>query len=237
MSSIATKIHNRIKSKLRAQILRVRRFLSLYQWPRIPEPPLWQFPAGMTILAVGGAGVRVIDNFVSREEARQLIDLYRQQLKRSTVIGPDYKSIKHGYRTSSDALIQLVDADPLVHRIIYRAATMVGLPFPHAERFSLTRYQNGEYYKIHSDHDGSINADRLYTVLNLPERSCRKRRRRNHVQQAKPGRPAYLRARCRLAKFVCRQKSATGITAFGTSSIGGRCRKMGRATLVQTLQY
>ena len=165
MSSIATKIHNRIKSKLRAQILRVRRFLSLYQWPRIPEPPLWQFPAGMTILAVGGTGVRVIDNFVSREEARQLIDLYRQQLKRSTVIGPDYKSIRHGYRTSSDALIQLVDADPLVHRIIYRAATMVGLPFSHAERFSLTRYQNGEYYKIHSDHDGSINADRLYTVL------------------------------------------------------------------------
>ena len=63
--------------------------------PYIPEPPVWQFPEGFTVHAVGQTGVRVIDNFLSEEEAQEVISLYGMEVARSTVIGPGGHSITH----------------------------------------------------------------------------------------------------------------------------------------------
>lgn len=114
--------------------------------------------------SVAETGVRLIDNFLSRDEALRIIELHGKAVKKSTVIGPDGSSILHAHRTSSDTLLR-PETDPLLKSIILRAASIFGLPPSHAEIFSLTRYQYGEYYKSHRDHDGSIKADRLYTLL------------------------------------------------------------------------
>lgn len=146
-------------------MLRMRKRLAAHNVTQVPEPPAWQFPAGMTVRDVADTGVRIIDNFCSAEEAERLIEIGRDRVRRSTVIGPDGKSIFHDYRTSSDTLIRLAEADPLMVRIAQRAAALLGLPVTHSETFSLTRYGHSEYYKSHYDHDGSLKADRLYTIL------------------------------------------------------------------------
>jgi prolyl 4-hydroxylase len=155
---------SRIIRPLNRKAQEFRKYLSTKGIPYIPEPPIWQFPEGFSIHSIGKTGVRVVDNFLSEEEAREVISLYGLAVSRSTVIGPGGNSMTHNYRTSSDTLIAM-NSSPLIESIIYRAATLFGLPVSHAETFSLTRYQHGEYYKGHFDHDGSMNADRLYTLL------------------------------------------------------------------------
>jgi len=152
------------KGILKSRALRFRRFLASHNIPQMPEPPVWQFPEGFTVHSVGDTGVRVVDNFLSPDEAAEIIATHGEAVKKSTVIGPDGKSISHDYRTSSDTFIP-VDSDPVIRAVVYRAASLFGLPVDHVEIFSLTRYQHGEYYKSHYDHDGSLKADRIYTLL------------------------------------------------------------------------
>jgi prolyl 4-hydroxylase len=155
---------SRVVWPLSRKNLEFRKYLATKGIPYIPEPPIWQFPEGFSVHSVGQTGVRVVDNFLSKEEAQEVINLYGLAVARSTVIGPGGNSITHDYRTSSDTRIS-VDSSPLLRSVTYRAATLFGLPVSHAETFSLTRYQHGEYYKGHFDHDGSMKADRLYTLL------------------------------------------------------------------------
>ena len=155
---------SRIIRPLNIKAQEFRKYLATKGIPFIPEPPIWQFPEGFSVHSIGKTGVRVVDNFLSEEEAREVISLYGLAVSRSTVIGPGGNSMTHDYRTSSDSLIA-IDSSPLIESLTYRAATLFGLPVSHAENFSLTRYQHGEYYKGHFDHDGSMKADRLYTLL------------------------------------------------------------------------
>ena len=155
---------SRVVRPLRRKSLEFRKYLATKGIPYIPQAPIWQIPDGFSVYSVGKTGVKVVDNFLSEEEALQVISLYGPAVSRSTVIGPGGDSITHDYRTSSDTLIA-TDSSPLIQSITYRAATLFGLPVSHAETFSLTRYQYGEYYKGHFDHDGSMKADRLYTLL------------------------------------------------------------------------
>ena len=155
---------SRVIWPLSRKSLEFRKYLATKGIPYIPDPPVWQFPEGFRVHSIGQTGVRVIDNFLSEEEAREVINLYGLAVARSTVIGPGGHSITHDYRTSSDTRIS-IESSTLLKSITYRAATLFGLPVSHAETFSLTRYQYGEYYKGHFDHDGSMKADRLYTLL------------------------------------------------------------------------
>jgi len=154
-----------IKAKLRRLLLKIRKHRSTKGLPVLSEPPVWQVPDGLTVTAVGDTGMRVIDNFLSPEEAEGLIKLHGDRVGRSTIIDTEGSSVADEYRTSSDTFIQVADHNPLVQAIVYRAASFFGLPVTHAETFSLTRYQSGEYYKSHYDHNGSLRADRLYTLL------------------------------------------------------------------------
>lgn len=155
----------RAKRHFRHISLLVRQRRSAHHIPMIPEPPAWQFPAGFTIKEVGETGIRLVDNFCTAEEAAAIIEIGRQTVSPSTVIGPSGESILHDYRTSSDTFVFLRNADPVLLDIVYRASSLLGLPMSHSEPVSLTRYRSNEHYKAHLDHDGSLKADRLYTVL------------------------------------------------------------------------
>jgi prolyl 4-hydroxylase len=144
-------------------ITRLRQYLSKHNMPRVPKPPVWRYPEGFSVHSIADTGVRFVDNFLSRDEALRVIE-HGTLVRKSTVIGPDGSSILHTHRTSSDTLLS-PQSDPLLKLITCRAASLFGLPLSHAEIFSLTRYQYGEYYKSHFDHDGSMDADRLYTLL------------------------------------------------------------------------
>jgi len=133
--------------------------------PALAPPPLWQLPAGFAVTDIGATGIRMAERFCTPSEAAELIELGRRQVSPSTVIGPEGHSVQHAYRTSSDTLIKLADANPLVRQIVTRAAALLGLPPAHSEALSLTRYLDDQQYKAHLDHDGSLRADRLYTVL------------------------------------------------------------------------
>jgi Rps23 Pro-64 3,4-dihydroxylase Tpa1-like proline 4-hydroxylase len=158
------KLYAIFKSVIHKKGLQFRKYMATRGIPSVPSPPVWALPEDFSVRSIGNTGVKAIDNFLSAEEAQEIIKLYGQEVSRSTVIGLKNDSITHEYRTSSDVNIVL-DSSPLVKSIFYRAATLFGLPVSHAEIFSLTRYQCGEYYKGHFDHDGSIKADRLYTML------------------------------------------------------------------------
>lgn len=155
----------RLKFRLKRLPLQARYRLSHLRGGRPPQAPLWSMPAGLQVGELQHSGVRYLDNFATPAETDRLIELGRDLVQRSTVIGPEGKSTVHDYRTSSDTFIRLEQADPAIAQIVHRAAVFLGLPPDHAERFSITRYQHDEYYKSHMDHDGSLQADRLYTVL------------------------------------------------------------------------
>jgi hypothetical protein len=165
MLTLLRKAAGILRNRYNHRLLLARQRRSTKHIPMIPEPPAWQFPAGFTVRDVGETGVRIVDNFCTAEESAALIEMGRGLVAPSTVIGPGGKSILHDYRTSSDSFIPLGSADPLILNIVYRAASLLGLPMSHSEKFSLTRYRSGEYYKAHLDHDGTLKADRLYTVL------------------------------------------------------------------------
>ncbi len=165
MLSLAKKLIRKIRRRNERRALQHRQRQSVAHIPQLPEPPVWEFPAGMTIHAVGDTGVRVVDNFCSAEEAEAVIQIGRETVARSTVIDRDGASVEHAYRTSSDSFLKIDTAAPVVKSIVHRAAALLGVPVSHAEPFSLTRYGSDEYYKSHLDHDGSLKADRLYTVL------------------------------------------------------------------------
>ena len=156
---------NRIKGIIRNRRYKLRYAMSKRGLTEIPASPLWSLPDGFTVRTLADTGVRLMDNFCTRAEAERMIDVCRDKVQRSTVINERKESVEHTYRTSSDMTLHVDGTDPVLKDLVFRASGLLGLPVQCVERTSITRYRSGEYYKSHFDHDGSIKADRLYTVL------------------------------------------------------------------------
>ncbi|MEE4184534.1 MAG: 2OG-Fe(II) oxygenase, partial [Gammaproteobacteria bacterium] len=78
----------------------------------------------------------------------------------------DGRQVTDDYRRSHtavvyDQFVQHREALPL----LYRAGMLLGLPPENAETVFVTRYQAGDYYKVHEDYAAGFEGDRLYTVL------------------------------------------------------------------------
>jgi len=159
------RIRAKLKLRRRYKLWRMKKRRSAALESGIPQPPLWSFPIGLKIGEIDQTSVRFVDGFCTPQEAAGLINIAKNRVNPSSVLGAHGKSITHDYRTSSDTKIGLVNADPLVRSIVARAAGLLGLPMAHAESLNITRYRAGEYYKSHLDHDGSPSADRIYTTL------------------------------------------------------------------------
>lgn len=136
-------------------------------FPRsVPATPLHYLPAGFTVHTVARTGLRVVDNFCTREEALYLIEKGRMQLKKSPV-SDDGRATAYQGQTSSHAVVFDGDhQDDRVLSIVARGAMLAGVPISHAEPVFIRRYTNGERYLGHYDlADNFLTDHRLCTIL------------------------------------------------------------------------
>jgi len=130
-----------------------------------PRQPLANFPDGMCITRIANTGITAIDNFCTPEEARHFIGTAGHNVRPSVVVEGEKKLVLSAGRTSQDALMHLSNSDQVFRDVVFRAASVFGLPVTHCDMVSITRYAEGEYYKAHLDYDDSYFADRMYTCL------------------------------------------------------------------------
>jgi hypothetical protein len=154
--------------KRRLVNLNYRRNYYLSQFfPRpVPATMLHYLPQGFTVHTIAATGLRVVDNFCTREEADYLINKSREQLSKSQVI-INGQAVDNRGRTSSHAVaFHRHHQDDRVLPIIARGAMLAGVPANHAEQVYVSRYRDGEFYHGHYDFaDGFLTDHRLCTML------------------------------------------------------------------------
>lgn len=132
---------------------------------RITTDPTWQ-KYNPTILSQpssdaekDGPWVVLLDNFVSEKESEMLIDAggvrgYDRSEGGSHVDDETgvYHSAVSDYRTSFQTWC-LGDCyqDPISQRVSQRIANITGIPQQYSEYLQLLKYEEGQYYKAHSD--------------------------------------------------------------------------------------
>ena len=97
----------------------------------------------------GDLPVALLDDFVTEEDARELLDLAKNLWAPSKTDGAGA-----GYRTSETASLRSPEARgaPVVQRLSAAAAAVFGLGPEHCETLQLVRYTDpGHYYKAHCD--------------------------------------------------------------------------------------
>ena len=88
----------------------------------------------------------IIDNFVTEEEAKYIIELAREKFVPSVLFG-NYRM--DNIRNSKS--IWLPAHDKTIGSIIQRACTKAGLPFKNAEGLQVVKYDPNGYFKPHYD--------------------------------------------------------------------------------------
>jgi len=88
----------------------------------------------------------IIDNFVTAEEAKYIIELAHKKFVPSVLFG-NYRM--DNIRNSKSVWLQT--DDKIVSSIIQRACTKVGLPFKNAEGLQVVKYDPNGYFKPHYD--------------------------------------------------------------------------------------
>ena len=89
--------------------------------------------------------VRLVEHFVSAEEAKHMIDIGLPRMHRS-LAGGRQESI----RTSTTAMLPA--QDPVVRRVTERAAWLTGYPYGNIEPLQLVKYVDGQKYEPHFDY-------------------------------------------------------------------------------------
>lgn len=112
---------------------------------------------------------RVIDEFLSAEEAAQLIERYTPLLQQKSGFLNSKGQLNRAskYRSSSTVRVPPL-GDPLILQVERRAADAAETrPHAYCEDFQLACYESGELYGLHRDDDDDEkrNADRIATVL------------------------------------------------------------------------
>ncbi len=136
-------------------------------FPRaVPATILHYLPHGFTVHTAANTGLRVVDNFCTRDEADYLINNAREQLRKSKVIIKGQAVDDPGRTSSHTIAFHRHHQDKRVLPIIARGAMLVGVPADHAEQVYVSRYSEGEFYHGHYDFaDGFLTTHRLCTLL------------------------------------------------------------------------
>ena len=92
--------------------------------------------------------VKIIDDFLSKEECLEIINLAKPLLIRSEIVDNNNKI--SDYRTSSGVFIKSDKSDTL-KKISEKVAEIVGIPRENQEDIQVINYQPGQYYKQHYD--------------------------------------------------------------------------------------
>lgn len=105
-----------------------------------------------------------MERFLDPEKCQYLIDTYKDNCKRSTVVGNDGKDVVDQARTSSTFFMP--NDDSVIVELRRKATAMAGVPESHVEGLQLVRYARGEQYKFHYDYFDAIrNNQREHTFL------------------------------------------------------------------------
>jgi prolyl 4-hydroxylase len=159
--------------------------------PRAPPRRVLRLPADMLPGAAPGGDsvgtrvrvmpllkspkVRLVENFVSAEEAEHVVRVGLPRMHRS-LAGGRTESI----RTSTTAMLPA--DDPVVRRITERAALVTGYPYENIEPLQLVKYVDGQRYEPHFDygeacdfeenmHSGHRHVTMLVYLNSVPEES------------------------------------------------------------------
>ena len=162
MKSLLRKIRNLISRLIYRRNYYLSKFISFDVGPA----PLHYLPQGFSVHTIAKTGLRVIDNFCTKEEAGYLINKAREELIKSQVV-IEGKAVLASGRTSSHSIVfHRSHQDPHVIPIIARGAMLAGVPLDHAEQIYVSRYDDGEFYHGHYDFSGDfMTSHRLCTML------------------------------------------------------------------------
>jgi prolyl 4-hydroxylase len=105
--------------------------------------------------------VTTLDNFISEEDCKQLIQLCSDKVFKSTVVGGQV----HASRTSSTYYIP--GTDSVVKSIRARVAEFLKIPEENIEPIQFLRYMKGERYLYHHDYlvGDNIPNQRVHTLI------------------------------------------------------------------------
>ena len=114
--------------------------------------------------------IRMVDNFMSAEEAAELIETYEDLLERSAVLregSPESTSVIDESRTSSTAFLPAGRNRDLIWNLESRAVLLASKPRSHMEMLQLVRYNPGEHYIQHYDYFAKegVQSQRTTSVL------------------------------------------------------------------------
>ena len=108
--------------------------------------------------------VKTIDNFLTKEQCTYLINKYKNNVVRSTVISTDNKSFIDNSRTSSTYYIP--DSDNVIIEIKKKVSNFLNIPIENIEGIQFLRYMKGEQYKYHYDYLlNKPQNQRVHTIL------------------------------------------------------------------------
>ena len=110
--------------------------------------------------------VKIIENFMSQEDCNYFIDIYKDKLKRSTVlsnVNNDLKGFISDVRTSHTYSIPLTDH--IIGTIQTKIAELLQIDIRNMEHPQMTRYLKGEFFKQHHDCLPKESNQREYTVI------------------------------------------------------------------------
>src|ERR1041384_5781745 len=94
----------------------------------------------------------LVENFLTVDECREIIEISKSRLQPSTVWNVSQGiSEKSDYRTS-EFVYFFVNENPLVGKIEQRIAEFTYVPVENGEGFQIVHYSIGQYYKTHCDH-------------------------------------------------------------------------------------
>lgn len=122
-------------------------------------------PAKILLLSTDPS-IRLVENFISKEEADVIVNTYKSLLKPSTVSADDSQQTSTESRSSSTAFLPAGnEKHKVIQHIENRLVLLTGLAVPHWETLQLTKYEKGQQYKPHFDwFDNSAN-NRAVTVF------------------------------------------------------------------------
>lgn len=110
--------------------------------------------------------IRLVENFISKEEAEVIMSNYNSLLKPSTVSADDAKQTSTDSRSSSTAFLPAgSEKHAVIEHIENRLVLLTGLALSHWETLQLTRYEKGQQYKPHFDWFDTSSNNRAVTVF------------------------------------------------------------------------
>ena len=116
----------------------------------------------------------IIDGFLSKDEARDVVDVAAREGNFGKSADVRYASI---HRTSSTAFCGVTPSckyHPAIQKLEARAESLLGVPLAHAEPLQIVRYGEGEEYRTHHDQNclrdepWGVRALTLFVYLSSP---------------------------------------------------------------------